>query len=131
MENDSPNQDLEGILNEEHKNAVQPHPQSNQVSWSVGKSTNWDIIKGGAWPGQGQSGWGHEGNRCADNQDLVWFSLEEELVSSSGWEQGQNIRNSHLQEHHAGNVTIIQSANSHLLEQTFWVAGVQAPEEEE
>jgi len=131
IDNDSPNHNLEGILNEEDNNAVQPDPESNEASCSAGKSANWNIIKGGAWPEQGQSGWGHEGNWCADNQDLVWFSLEEELMSSSGWEQGEDIRNSDFQEHDTGNVTIIQRANSQLLEHTLWVVGVEAPEEEE
>jgi len=118
-------------LNEEDTNAVQPDPESDVITWSVGKSTNWDIIKGGARPGQSQSGRGHKGNSCADNQDLVGFSLEEELVSSSGREQGKNIRNSNLQEHDTSNVAIIQSANSQVLEQTSRVVGVETPVEED
>jgi len=51
VDNDSPNHNLETILNEEDNNAVQPDPDSNKACWSVGKSANWDIIKLGAWPG--------------------------------------------------------------------------------
>jgi len=132
VDNNSPNQDLEGILNEEDNNAIQPDPESNEVSALVGKSLDWNIVKGGFGPEQSQSGWGHEGNGGADEQDCVWLSHEEELMSSSGWEQGENIRNGNLQEHDTGNLTIVQSTNSPLLEQTLSVVvGVETPVEED
>jgi len=97
----------------------------------VAKTTDRDIIEGAAWPHEGEGSRETEGKGSAAKEDGMGLPLEEELMGSTGGEQGEDVRDCNLQEDDIDYLPVLQPVNAPALEEAVGVPRVKAEVQED